>query len=135
MRAPLFDAGRLESRIAVQSAAQEQALIAWEKSLLVALEDVENALAAYVNGRERVDARRKAEGAAVNAAELARAQYQAGLVDFARVLEAERTRLSAQDSLASAEADVLIAVVQLYKALGGGWSPAEDVAAMEPSRS
>jgi NodT family efflux transporter outer membrane factor (OMF) lipoprotein len=135
LMAPLFDAGRLESRIAVQSAAQEQALIAWEKSLLVALEDVENALAAYVNGRERVDARRKAEGAAVNAAELARAQYQAGLVDFARVLEAERTRLSAQDSLASAEADVLIAVVQLYKALGGGWSPSEDVAAMEPSRS
>jgi NodT family efflux transporter outer membrane factor (OMF) lipoprotein len=122
LAASLFDAGRIESRVAAQTAVQEQAFIAWEKSLLVALEDVENALAAYAHGHERVDARRLAADAAANAAELARAQYQAGLVDFQRVLETERTRLSAEDSLASAEAEVLTAVVQLYKALGGGWT-------------
>ncbi|MDR2786801.1 MAG: efflux transporter outer membrane subunit [Candidatus Accumulibacter sp.] len=133
--APVFDAGRIESRIAAQTAVREQAFVAWEKSLLVALEDVENALTAYANGRERLDARHKAAAAAANATELARAQYQAGLVDFQRVLESERTLLNTQDSLVSAKADVLTAVIQLYKALGGGWDNTGNVAPMEPSRS
>jgi NodT family efflux transporter outer membrane factor (OMF) lipoprotein len=138
LTAPLLDAGRIEARIAAQAAAQDQAFASWEKSLLTALEDVQNAMAAYANGRERLDARRRAAAAAAAAAELASAQYQAGLVDFQRVLETERTRLSAEDSLASAEADVLTAVVQLYKALGGGWSHSEsdsETASTEPSPS
>ena len=117
----LFDGGRIRSRIAVQNAVQEQAFVAWENSLLTALEDVENAMTAYANGRDRVDARRRAATAAANAAGLARIQYQAGASDFQNVLETERTQLTAQDNLASAEADVLSAVIQLYKALGGGW--------------
>ena len=117
----LFDGGRIRSRIAVQNAVQEQALIAWEKSVLTALEDVENALSAYATGRERTETRRRGAESAATAAELARAQYQAGLTDFQSVLETERTLLTAQDNLASAEADVLTAVIQLYKALGGGW--------------
>jgi NodT family efflux transporter outer membrane factor (OMF) lipoprotein len=131
---PLLDAGRIESRIAAQTAAQDQAFVAWEASLLTALEDVENAMSAYANGRERVDTRRKAATAAANAAELARAQYQAGLVDFQRVLETERTLLTAQDSVASAEADVLTAVILLYKALGGGWNNTENAELTELSQ-
>ena len=117
----LFDGGRITSRIAVQNAVQEQALIAWEKSVLTALEDVENAMSAYATGRERTEAHRRAAESAATAAELARAQYQAGLADFQSVLETQRTLLTAQDNLASANADVLTAVIQLYKALGGGW--------------
>ncbi|SDG61742.1 efflux transporter outer membrane subunit [Propionivibrio dicarboxylicus] len=122
----LFDGGRIRSRLAAQRAVEEQALIAWEKSLLTALEDVENALTSYRVGRTRVDARRQAADAAGKAAQLARTQYQAGIADFQKVLETERTRLSAEDSLASAEADLLNAVVQLYKALGGGWQTSQD---------
>jgi NodT family efflux transporter outer membrane factor (OMF) lipoprotein len=133
LTAPLFDAGRIESRIAAQTAVQDQAFIAWEKALLTALEDVENALAAYANGRERLDAQHKAAAAAANAADLARAQYQVGLIDFQRVLEAERTLLGAQDNLVSAEADLFTAVIQLYKALGGGWNNAENAVSPEPS--
>ena len=117
----LFDGGRIRARIAVQNAVQDKALIAWEKSVLTALEDVENAMTAYANGRQRVEARRKAAVSAANAAGLARIQYQAGSSDFQKVLETERTLLTAQDNLASAEADVLTAVIQLYKAMGGGW--------------
>jgi len=123
----LFDGGRIRARIAVQSAVQEQALVAWEKSLLSALEDVENVMTSYANGREGVDARRRAATSAANAAGLARIQYQAGTSDFQNVLETERTLLTAQDNLASAEADVLTAVIQLYKALGGGWQHAATV--------
>ncbi|GHU18810.1 RND efflux system, hypothetical protein, NodT [Betaproteobacteria bacterium] len=135
LTAPLFDAGRIESRIAMQAAAQDQAFVTWEASLLTALEDVENAMSAYANGRERVDTRHRAATAAASAAGLARAQYQAGLVDFQRVLETERARLTAQEGLASAEADVLTAVIRLYKALGGGWENTENTASMELPRS
>ena len=121
----LFDGGRITGRIDVQKAVQEQAFVAWEKAILTALEDVENAMTAYANGRTRVDARRKAATAAAQAAELAALQYRAGSADFQKVLETERTLLSAQDNLASAEADVLSAVIQLYKALGGGWTHTE----------
>jgi NodT family efflux transporter outer membrane factor (OMF) lipoprotein len=121
LAANLFDGGRIRSRIAAQDAVQEQALIAYEKSVLTALEDVENALAGYAAGRERVEARRRAAEAARNAALLARIQYEAGSVDFQKVLDTDRTRLTAEDGLATAESDVLTAVIRLYKAMGGGW--------------
>jgi NodT family efflux transporter outer membrane factor (OMF) lipoprotein len=124
LAATLFDGGRIRSRIAAQNAVQEQALIAYEKSMLTAFEDVENALTAYAVGRERVDARQKAAESARNANALARTLYQAGSADFQKVLDTDRTRLSAEDGLASADADLLTAVIQLYKALGGGWQHA-----------
>ncbi|MFT3848360.1 MAG: efflux transporter outer membrane subunit [Propionivibrio sp.] len=120
----LFDGGRITSRIAVQNAVQEQALIAYEKSLLTSLEDVENALTAYAVGRERVAARQSAAASARRANDLARTLYQAGAADFQKVLDTDRTRLTAEETLASADADLLTAVIQLYKALGGGWQKA-----------
>jgi NodT family efflux transporter outer membrane factor (OMF) lipoprotein len=121
----LFDGGRIRSRIAVQDAVQEAALIAYEKSILTALEDVENALAGYAAGRARVSTRRRAADSANKAASLSRLLYQAGAVDFQKVLDTDRTRLSAEDGLATAEADLLTAVIRIYKALGGGWHAAE----------
>lgn len=121
LAATLFDGGRIRARFAAQDAVREQALVAYEKAILTALEDVENALAGYAAGRKRVEARRRAATAAGNAALLARTQYQAGLVDFQKVLDTDRTRLTAEDGLATAEGDVLTATIKLYKALGGGW--------------
>lgn len=56
-------------------------------------------------------------------------------MDFQSVLDTQRTQLSAQDNQASAEADVLTAVIQLYKALGGGWTSTASTVTTEPSRS
>lgn len=125
LAATLFDGGRIGSRIVAQEAVREQALVAYEKTVLTALEDVENALAAYAAGRERATARRAAVEAARRAAQLARQLYRSGLTDFQKVLDTERTRLSTEDALATAQADILTAVVQLYKALGGGWKNLE----------
>jgi len=135
LAATLFDGGRIKNRIAVQNAVQEQALISYERSVLTALEDVENALSAYANGRDRVAARQRAADSARKAAELARTLYQAGSTDFQTVLETDRTRLSAEDALASADADVLTAVIQLYKALGGGWQHSDPVTQRTPSNA
>lgn len=123
LAANVFDGGRIRARFVMQDAVREQALVAYEKAILTALEDVENALVAYAAGRERRAARERAAVAARNAAQLARTQYQAGLIDFQKVLDTERSRLTVEDSLATAEADVLIAAIGLYKAIGGGWQP------------
>lgn len=121
--APLFDAGRLRAQVEAQDAVREQAQVAYEQSVLTALRDVENALSALARSQERQGALTNAADAARNAAALARQRYTAGLVDFQSVLDTERTRLSVEDSLASTRADGVLALIRLYKALGGGWSP------------
>jgi outer membrane protein TolC len=125
LSASLFDGGRIRHRIGQQDAVAEQALVSYEQTLLRALEDVENALSSYASGKRREIERIEAAEAARNAAQLASQMYQAGLVDFQQVLDAQRTLLSAEDGLASARGDILRAVVQLYKALGGGWTPVD----------
>lgn len=138
LAATLFDGGRLRAAVEVQSAIQEQALIEYRSSVLGALEEVENALKAYAAGRDRVDARRAAAVAARNAAQLARQMYQSGLADFQKVLETERTRLSTEDNLASAEAGMRLQLIALYKALGGGWALAAqrpDAGATSPAQT
>ncbi|KYC29429.1 Efflux transporter, outer membrane factor lipoprotein, NodT family [Sterolibacterium denitrificans] len=124
LAATLFDGGRIRARIDAQDAAAEQALIAYEKSILTALEDVENALAEQAAAQTRSQARSQAAAAAARAAALAQQMYRSGMVDFQRTLDAERTRLSSEDSEATARADELTALIRLYKALGGGWQGA-----------
>jgi len=121
LAATLFDGGRLASQVDVQSAVQEQALLSYQRSVLTALEEVENALKAYAASRERVDARSAAVDSARNAADLSRSLYQSGLADFQQVLETQRTQLSTEDGLAVAEATQRTSLIALYKALGGGW--------------
>jgi outer membrane protein TolC len=117
----IFDAGAIRQNIEAQSAIQEQYLLAYEAAVLAALEEVENGLTAYGEEqlrRERlvaaVAAARQAEGLATN-------QYEAGLVDFSTVLEAQRSLLSFEDQLATSDGTVTANLIRLYKALGGGW--------------
>lgn len=121
LAATLFDGGRLRGAVDIQNAVQAAALVSYENAVLTALEEVENALTAHARARERVAARQAAATSARHAAMLGRQQYAAGLADFQQVLETQRTQLSAEDALATAQAAVLTSLVQLYKALGGGW--------------
>ena len=120
---PLFDGGRLRAQVDVREAVREQSVAAYEKAVLLALEDVHNALVALAGGRERQAALASAAEAARNAALLASHRYRSGLIDFQTVLSTERSLLSIEDSLATADAERLTALIRLYKALGGGWSP------------
>lgn len=121
LAATLFDGGRLRAAVDAQQAVAEEALAAYRGSVLGAIEEVENALFAHAAARDRLAARRLAADAARNAALLSRQLYESGLADFRDVLDSERTRLSAEDNLALAEASQLSSLVKLYKALGGGW--------------
>ena len=120
---PMFDGGALSARVRIQQAALTQAQVTYQATMLTALKEVEDALIALRGDRERLASLQLASEAAANAAQLARQRFDSGLVDFQTVLETQRTRLSTQDNLASATADISADHVRLYKALGGGWDP------------
>ena len=118
----LFDGGRRRQAVEIQDAIAEQAVASYRSTVLSALEDVENALVALQNSERRQAALGNAATAARSAAGLARHRYTSGLIDFQAVIDTERSVLTIEDSLASAQADGATAVIRLYKALGGGWS-------------
>lgn len=120
--APLFNAGRLRAQVEAQDARRGQAHAEWRRTLLDALAEVENALVEYARTRERGLALGAAVDAAREAASLARQRYGAGLIDFQAVLTSERTALTLEESAAANRAATVQALIQLYKALGGGWS-------------
>jgi outer membrane protein, multidrug efflux system len=120
--APIFNAGRLKNQVEAQDAVREQSELAYQQAVLAALQEVENALVALARNRERGQALTRAAEAARAAAELARQRYGAGVIDFQSVIDTQRTVLSVEDSLASTHADEVLALIRLYKALGGGWS-------------
>jgi multidrug efflux system outer membrane protein len=120
----VFDRGRMDAQLAGQQAAFEAAQQSYRASVLAALRDVEDALAAVAASRERVAALDAALLSTRDAALLANNRYTSGLIDFQAVLETQRTLLNVQDSLATARTELATQHVRLYKALGGGWSPA-----------
>jgi outer membrane protein, multidrug efflux system len=119
---PLFDAGNIRNSIEAQSAVQERALISYEASILTALEDVENALVAYREERQRRASLAETSHAAWSAAQLAKHKYEAGLTDFTSVLDAQRSLYAYQDELAQSDGVIASNLVRLYKAFGGGWT-------------
>lgn len=125
VRWPIFSGGRIRAQIAVEDARTEQALASYERSVLLALEDVENALVSYLREGDRRRSLEAATAANVTAVELADDLYKKGLTSFIDVLDARRALYTAQAELARSQADVMLDLVALYKALGGGWESNE----------
>jgi len=122
---PLFDAGRIRSNIAVQTAVQEQTLLAYRATVLIALQDVENALVAYAQEQTRRVALSQAVDANRRAVNLSTQLYQQGQIDFLNVLNSQRALFASEDALAQSDRTVAQNLVSLYKGLGGGWEDAE----------
>ncbi len=120
----IFDAGAIRNNIQAQSALQEQALVAYQATVLNALAEVENALTAFAQEQMRLESLSAAADAARKAYEVADDQYRAGLVPFSDVLEAQRSLQALQDDLAVGYGALTSHLVRLYKALGGGWQTA-----------
>jgi hydrophobe/amphiphile efflux-1 (HAE1) family protein/NodT family efflux transporter outer membrane factor (OMF) lipoprotein len=116
-----FDLARVRARIEATDARTDAALASYERTVLTALEEAENALVDFSRERARRDHLRVAAQASATAARLARERYQFGVSDFLSVLDAERTLLEAQDRLMESETRTATALVAVYKALGGGW--------------
>ncbi|MFV1979744.1 MAG: efflux transporter outer membrane subunit [Rhodothermia bacterium] len=117
----IFQGGKIRQLIKVETARTDQALLAYEQSVLFALEDVENALVAYEQERLRRDRLDAAAAASQRAVDLVRTQYLSGLTNFQNVLDSERSLFRQQDELAESEGLVVQSLIVLNKALGGGW--------------
>jgi NodT family efflux transporter outer membrane factor (OMF) lipoprotein len=124
VRWPLFDAGAIRAGIEISEARRDQARVGYEKTLLTALAETEDALVAL--DRERVKQQQLATAvvAADQALTAARGLYTAGLTPFLNVLQSEATLFQARDRLAESDQRLALALVALYKALGGGWQSA-----------
>jgi NodT family efflux transporter outer membrane factor (OMF) lipoprotein len=120
----IFDAGRVRARIQAQSARADEALAAYEQSMLAAFTDVETALTGYAQEQTRRQTLAHAAQANEEVVGMARDLYSHGLADFLRVLEAQRSLYQSQDALIESERAVSSDLIALYKALGGGWEDA-----------
>ena len=122
----LFDYGHLRQQIKAAGARNDAQLANYEQTVLLALEETENALSDYGRERRRLEHLQRAADASVQAADLATQRFEGGIADFLTALDAYRTALEAEDLLASSQTKAATSLIALYKALGGGW---EDPAA------
>jgi NodT family efflux transporter outer membrane factor (OMF) lipoprotein len=120
----IFNGGAVRSNIEIQNARQEQAYLQYENTIILALEEAENAMTAFVNEQKRLQSLNDALASATDSTNLALSQYKSGLIDFQAVVDAQRTYLSVKDNQATSKGAVVGDIVRLYKALGGGWAPA-----------
>ncbi len=129
MRWNIFDGNRVRSLVKAQEARAEQILRRYEQTVLLALEDVENAMVAWVREQQRLAALEQSVQAARKSLDLVMDSYDIGLTDFQNVLDMQRSLTTQEDLLAQSRGQVANNVVRLYAALGGGWSldvPAEN---------
>jgi outer membrane protein, multidrug efflux system len=117
----LLDFGRIRAQIAAADARGDAAMLSYERTVLIALEETEGTLATYTRSQRQAEHLFDAARAAESAALIARERFTVGVSDFLSVLDAEREMLTARDQLAQAQTAAATSLVGVYKALGGGW--------------
>jgi len=118
---PIFDGGRIRSNYRLSKAQEQEMLLAYQKTILSALQDVSNSLVSYKQTRERREEQFKQVESAADAVRLARLRYSGGNTSYLEVLTTDTDLYSAQLLLAQAQEQEAGSLVQLYVALGGGW--------------
>jgi NodT family efflux transporter outer membrane factor (OMF) lipoprotein len=118
---PIFEGGQLRATLVLRKAQQQEAAIFYQKTVLGAWHEVDNALTAYRTEQTRRDRLAQAVAENQRALSLAQSRYQEGVADFLQVLTAQQNLLSTQQQLALATTNVSANLVAVYKALGGGW--------------
>jgi outer membrane protein, multidrug efflux system len=118
---PVFTGGRIRSNIALQNARLTQAQLRYRSTVLVALQETEDALVNYSFEQERRVHLQDSVARNQTAVQLSRERYRSGLADFLTVLDAERQLYNSEDLLAQSQIAVTTNLIALYRALGGGW--------------
>lgn len=126
---PIFHGGAIRRNIKVQTAREEQLLAAYEQTVLSAVAEVRNALTVHEQLTARSQMLRSGVDAARSALEIARDKYSNGLADFNNVIGAQAALLSLQDQEITNKGTIASSIIQLFKALGGGWAPMDEALA------
>jgi NodT family efflux transporter outer membrane factor (OMF) lipoprotein len=123
--APVFNAGRIDAGIQAQSARAEEALLTWQKAALVAVQEVENSLLVRAQEAERAVALGHTVEHRRRSLQRAQSLQREGQIDLLVLLDVQRSVLSSELALSDSRLQQALADVQLYKALGGGFAPAQ----------
>ena len=118
---PIFEGGRLKSNVRLTEAQRDQMVLTYQQTIQGAFRDVSNALVAYRKDQEFTAQQQRLFESAQDAARLSEVRFKAGTTDYLEVLTNDTNSLTAELGLAQARGNELIALVQLYQALGGGW--------------
>jgi outer membrane protein, multidrug efflux system len=118
---PIFEGGRLKSNVRLTEAERDQMVLTYQQTIQGAFRDVSNALVAYRKDQEFTAQQQRLFESAQDASRLSQVRFKAGTTDYLEVLTNETNSLSAELGLAQARGNELVALVQLYQALGGGW--------------
>ncbi|UCG73855.1 MAG: efflux transporter outer membrane subunit [Chromatiales bacterium] len=118
----LFNYGRLRSNVRLQDALFQQLLVDYLDTVLQAQADVENSIVAYLRSYEQLESYQLAAAASTRAVNIATIQYQEGSIDFDTLITTLNSNVQQQDLFASTQGDVATNLVQVYRALGGGWT-------------
>jgi NodT family efflux transporter outer membrane factor (OMF) lipoprotein len=132
---PIFDGGRRTRTLELRKAQQQEAGITYQRTVLGALHEVDDALTAYGAEQRRRDELARAVAEDRRAVALARDRYEQGVADFLQVLIAQRALLAAEQDLADSTTIVSTNLVALYKALGGGWENTQPATAAVAKKS
>jgi NodT family efflux transporter outer membrane factor (OMF) lipoprotein len=116
-----LDFGRVRAEVRAQTAVQEAALAAYEKTVVTALQEAENAVVTYAQERNRHQALADEVTETRRSLDMANGLYAEGRVNFLDVLDAQRSLYQSEDQLAASDQAVSLDLIALYKALGGGW--------------
>jgi NodT family efflux transporter outer membrane factor (OMF) lipoprotein len=117
----ILNYGQITNNVRVQDANFQQLLLAYQRSVLSAQQDVEDNLAAFLRSQDRADLLAKSVTSSRTAVDLATLQYREGVTDFTTVLTTQQTLLSQQDNLAITLGNISTSLVGVYRAVGGGW--------------
>jgi len=132
---PIFNSGQLQRGVEVAESRQRQALYSYERSVLLAFREVEDALASLRQSRLRVAAAGQRVNSERKVLDLAETRYGGGVSDYLEVLDAQRSLFDAELGETGARRDEFVALIQLYKALGGGWPDVHDGGASDEAPS
>ena len=124
----ILNFGKFRCNVYVQESRQRQRCLQYQSTVLRAAEEVDNALVNYVRQKQRQTNLLKAVTANQRSVDLSQKRYVGGDVSFQRVLDSQRSLLQSQDQLALNEANITVSLIQVYRALGGGWEGAETMA-------
>ncbi len=128
--APIFNAGRIDAGIHAQSARAEESLLTWQKAVLVAVQEVEDSLLVRTEEAERTAALARTVEHRRRSLQRAQSLQREGQIDLLVLLDVQRAVLSSELALSDSRLQQVLADVQLYKALGGGFTPARAATAM-----
>jgi len=117
----ILNYGRIKNNVRVQDAIFQELAVNYQNTVLRAAQEVEDAMVGFLRTQEETDFLSSSVQAYKRSVDLSLLQYREGLVDYQRVLDAQRFLTRSQENYVARRGDIVINLVAIYKALGGGW--------------